>query len=70
MAKATFRLANAANTSESILYSIEVAAGVSDAWLQAAQDYFAANLPPDVGWASVHKFSLQVQEDREVDPTP
>lgn len=70
MAKATFRLANAANTSEAISYSVEVDQPVSDVWLQDAQDYFAANLPPGVGWEAVHKYSLQVQEDREIDPNP
>jgi len=68
MTKATFRLANAANISESIIFSFEVDFAVTDAWMQDAQNYFAANLPEGVGWASVHKFSMQVQEDREVDP--
>lgn len=70
MAKATFRLANAANTSEAISYSVEVDQPVTDVWLQDAQNYFAANLPDGIGWESVHKFSLQVQESREIDPTP
>lgn len=69
MAKATFRLANP-NTGEQIPYTVEIGAQVTDEWWQDAQDYFAANLPPDVSWASVHKYSLQVQEDREIDPNP
>jgi hypothetical protein len=70
MPKATFRLANGANISEMILYSVEVEQAVPDSWLQDAQNYFAENLPPGITWQSVHKYSLQVQEDREIDPNP
>lgn len=69
MPQVTFRLANGVNTSDSLLFSMGVEIPVPDEWLQAAQDYFAANLPPGITWTTVHKFSMQVQELREIDPS-
>jgi hypothetical protein len=70
MAKALFRLANPA-TGEQITYTVEVGAQVSDEWWQATQNYFAApeNLPPGTTWETVHRYSLQVEESREIDPS-
>lgn len=68
MAKASFRLADANDMSTRIFYSVEVDSPVTDEWLLDVQDYFATHLPDGVNWLAVHKFSLQVQEDREIDP--
>jgi len=70
MAKATFRLADAANTSVRALFSFETDAPVTDEWLQDLQSHVAANLPESLVWTGVHKFSIQVEEAREVDPLP
>jgi len=68
--KATFNLADANATFDRVAFSVEVNVPVTDEWLQDVQNYFAANLPPGVAWSAVYKFSMQVQEDRELDPAP
>ncbi len=71
MANVNFRLANGANISETILYSVAVATNdVPDEWFQDVQEYFATHLPPSITWATVHKYSLEIEDFREVDPNP
>jgi hypothetical protein len=68
VAKASFRLANGADLGTRAVFSVEVDQPVDDQWLLDMQEYFATHLPPDLGWPSVHKFAMQVSEDRELDP--
>ena len=71
MAKATFVLADEADPfSSRITVAIDVDADVPDEWWQKLQDHIATNLPPGITWASVHRYSLQIQANREVDPLP
>jgi hypothetical protein len=51
-------------------FTIDTDAPVDDAWLQALQQHIATHLPVEIGWAGVHRFSMQVKSDREVDPDP
>lgn len=66
--KASFNLADSNNNYDRIAYSFEVDVPVTDQWLLDVQSYFAEHLPVGVPWTGVYKFSLVVQEDREIDP--
>jgi hypothetical protein len=50
------------------VFTVEVDQPVDDAWLIDMQEYFATHLPPGIEWTGVHKFSMQVSDDRELDP--
>lgn len=70
MAKATFTLADEADTGTRLSFSIETDAPVTDGWLQALQAHIAGNLPDGITWAAVRRYSIQVEEPHEVDPLP
>lgn len=67
MAKATFRLQNT-SSGEQLQYSVEIGTAVSDEWWQAVQDYFCT-IPPASDWPGVHRYYLQINEDREIAPS-